>query len=173
MPSIYTPNTEENDVEDVEQEAEGQTTSLPVSDRRRRRAAKRGEPVAESAVEVPQITKKDRPTPSTRREVAAESNNPVVRFYEKTRQYLREVQDELNKVSWLSREDTMRLTYIVLIVTAVSAAFLGFVGFLFALLTQALATQGSTIGAGIVAVLLIVGVSGAWLFRDRLFPNLE
>src|SRR5947209_15802851 len=159
MPSIYTPNTEENDVEEnVEQEAEGQTTSLPVSDRRRRRAAKRGEPVAESAVEVPLITKKDRPTPSTRREVVP-STNPVVRFYENARQYLREVQDELNKVSWLSREDTMRLTYIVIVVTATSAAFLGFVGFLFALLTQALATQNSSIFAGVIAVLLIIGVA--------------
>jgi len=172
MPSIYTPNTEENDVEDVEQEAaEGQTTSLPLTDSRRRRAMKRGDVVTPDVPDASQTTaKKDRPTPSQRREVTV-STNPIVRVYQNFRQYLREVQDELGKVSWLSREDTLRLTRIVLVVTAAAAAFLGFVSFLFALLTQALATPGSTIGAGILAVLLIVGVSGAWLFRDRLFPG--
>ena len=58
------------------------------------------------------------------------------------------MRDELDKVAWLSREETIRLAYIVIIVTAISSAFLGGVGYLFALLTAALATASSTILAG-------------------------
>ena len=171
MPSIYTKKSDEDDVvDDVEQdeeEEELQASAPAVSDSRRRRQMKRGELPTATTADV-STTRKDRPTPSQRREVV-ESNNPIVRFYRGIIEYLQETRDELKKVAWLSREDTLRLTYIVLIVTAISAAFLGFVSFLFALLTQALATRASTVGAGALAMVLIVGVSGAWLFRDRLF----
>lgn len=41
------------------------------------------------------------------------------------RTYLTEVRNELNKVSWPSREDVMNLTRIVLIVTAITSVGLG------------------------------------------------
>jgi preprotein translocase SecE subunit len=85
--------------------------------------------------------------------------------------YRKETWDELKKVTWLSREENIRLTYIVLIVTAVSAAFLGLVSFLYGLLTQALASSTSGVAAGVVVIVMIIGVAAAWLLRDRLFPT--
>ncbi len=152
------------DAADDEEEAE-QVSAPPVSDSRRRRQLKRGEiPVVPDV----QPARKDRPTPSQRPETA-KSSNIIVHFYQNAVEYMQETRSELSKVAWLSREDTIRLTYIVLIVTAVSAAFLGLVGFIFALLVQAMSSAGSTIIAGLITVLLIIGVSGAWLFRERLF----
>jgi len=167
------PTDEEEDVmddlaEDEEEELEEQTGAPAVSDSRRRRMLKRGE--------VPVVTvspvRKDRPTPSNRPEVV-KSRNFVVRFFQGLATYFQETRTELSKVTWLSREDTMRLTYIVIVVTAVSAIFLGFVGFLFGLLTQALATNESTVLAGALTIGLIIVVSGAWFFRDRLFTRYE
>ncbi len=49
--------------------------------------------------------------------VAQRSDNPILR-------YIRETRAELAKVTWPSREEGIRLTIIVLIVTAVSSVFL-------------------------------------------------
>jgi preprotein translocase SecE subunit len=152
------------DAEDEEDEVE-QVAAPPVSDSRRRRQLKRGEIPVEAEV---QPARKERPTPSQRPETV-KSSNIIVRFFQNAVEYIQETRSELSKVAWLSREDTMRLTYIVLIVTAVSAAFLGLVGFIFGLLVQAMSSQGSTLIAGIITVLLVIAVAGAWLFRERLF----
>ena len=53
----------------------------------------------------------------TMTENAAKRSNPVGR-------YLREVRGELRKVTWPTREESIRLTIIVLIVTIVFALFL-------------------------------------------------
>lgn len=45
--------------------------------------------------------------------------------------YLRDTRMELSKVRWPTREEWMRLTGIVLLVTGVSAVFLGLVNYLF------------------------------------------
>jgi preprotein translocase SecE subunit len=155
------------DVEGEEDDDEEQISAPPVSDSRRRRKLKRGE-LLEEPTDTVQPARKDRPTPSQRPETA-KSSNPLVRFYQNGVEYFQEVRSELSKVAWLSREDTLRLTYIVLIVTAVSAAFLGLVSFLFGVLVQSLATTSSAVIAGVITIALIVGVSGVWLFRDRLF----
>src|SRR5258706_6816445 len=156
-----------DDVADEEEELEEQTSAPAVSDSRRRRMLKRGEvPVAVAPA------RKDRPTPSNRPE-AVKSRNFIVRFFQGLVLYFQETRSELGKVTWLSPEDTMRLTYIVIVVTAISAIFLGTVGFLFGLLTQALATDQSTILAGAITIGLIVVVAGAWFFRDRLFTRFE
>jgi preprotein translocase subunit SecE len=172
--STRRPEEDEEDlVEDVaeEEDEEEQVSAPAVSDRRRRRQLKRGETVAEVEA-APQPTRsKERPTPSQRAE-RVESSNPVVRFFQGVLEYFREVKAELDKVTWLSREDVLRLTYIVIIVTTVSALFLGLVSYIFGLLTQALA-GGSSIFAGAVTILLILGVAGAWLFRDSLFSRFE
>ncbi len=166
---------EEDLVEDVaeeDDEVEERVSAPAVSDRRRRRQLKRGEVVAEAdEPAAPQPIRKDRPTPSQRAEVV-KSSNFIVRFFQDIREYFQEVRAELSKVTWLSREDTLRLTYIVLVVTAISAIFLGTVSYIFGLLTQALA-GGSSILAGAVTILLIVVVAGAWLFRDSLFSRFE
>jgi preprotein translocase SecE subunit len=158
----------EEDEEDLVEDVDGEESAVSapaVSDSRRRRKMKRGEVVAEEVVEQP--ARKERPAPQR----TEKSSNFLVKFYENFVDYLRDVQSELNKVTWLSREDTLRLSYIVLIVTAIAAAFLGFVGFLFALLTQSLAS-GSVVSAALV-IGAIIAVSGVWLFRDRFFTNFD
>jgi preprotein translocase SecE subunit len=158
----------EEDEEDMIEEIEGdeESVSAPaVSDSRRRRKMKRGESVSEEVAEQP--ARKERTSPRA----DEKSSNFIVRAYENFIEYLRDVQSELNKVSWLSREDTLRLSYIVLIVTAIAAIFLGFVGFMFALLTQSLAS-GSVVSAALT-IGIIVAVSGMWLFRDRFFSNID
>jgi preprotein translocase SecE subunit len=163
---------EEDLIEDIEEEEEQQVAAAPVSDRRRRRKLKRGESVMEEADEEDsaalQPARKDRPTPSQRVETIR-SRNPIIRLYQSAVEYFRDVVSELRKVTWLSREDTLRLTYIVIAVTAASAAFLGLVSFLFGLLTQAMATSSSAIIAGIITMAIIIGVGGAWLLRERIF----
>ena len=154
------------DVEDDDEELE-QVNAPAVSDRRRRRQMKRGETVSEV---VAQPTRKDRPTPSQRPE-AARSKNFVVRFFQNTREYFLETKTELGKVVWLPREELLRLSYIVIMVTAISAIFLGTVSYIFGLLTQALTTN--TIVAGSITIGMIIVVAGAWLFRDRLFKTYE
>ncbi len=52
------------------------------------------------------------------------TNNPIV-------QYLKEARAEMNKVTWPTREEALRLTGIVLAVTAAMAAFLGFLDAVF------------------------------------------
>ena len=135
---------------------------------------KRGEsPVAQTTTdESPSgiTTRKDRPTPSQRGETV-QSSNIIIRVVQDLDTYRRETWDELKKVTWLSREENIRLTYIVLIVTAVSAAFLGLVSFLYGLLTQALASSTSGVAAGVVVIVMIIAVAGGWLLRDRLFPT--
>ena len=162
------PEEDEDLIEDVEAQDEEQASSAPVSDRRRRRQAKRGELPDAPSVAAVEPTRKDRPTPSQRQEVE-KSSNIVVRLYQDAVEYLRETKAELQKVTWLNREDTLRLTWIVIAVTAASAAVLGLVGFLFALLTQYIATANSTTIAGALTIGLIIIVGGAWLLRERLF----
>ncbi len=52
------------------------------------------------------------------------TNNPIV-------QYLKEARVEMSKVSWPTREEALRLTGIVLAVTAAMAAFLGLLDAIF------------------------------------------
>ena len=56
---------------------------------------------------------------------AIKEPNAVVRYY-------RETVGELRKVVWPTREEALRLTYIVLIVITVMAAVLGLADYLFA-----------------------------------------
>jgi preprotein translocase subunit SecE len=55
----------------------------------------------------------------TEKKPAVKPVNPVVR-------YLRETRGELKKVTWLTREESWRLTAIVLAVSALMAVFLWF-----------------------------------------------
>jgi preprotein translocase SecE subunit len=116
------------------------------------------------------VVRKSRPTPSQREE-SEKGGNFITRPIQGIVTYFKETQAELQKVTWLSREDAIRLTRIVVVVLIVSAAFLGLIGFLFGLLTQAIATSGSSVWAGALALGLVIVVAGAWLLRDRLFPN--
>jgi preprotein translocase subunit SecE len=155
---------------DEEEEVESRPAAPAVSDSRRRRQMKRGEVVTAEAPSQP--VRKDRPTPSQREEPTP-TRNPIVRFVRNVREYLRETQAELQKVSWPTREDTIRLTGIVISVTVASAVFLGFVSLLFSVLTTGLADANNKGFAAIIAVGLTIVVAGLWLFRDRLFGSIE
>jgi preprotein translocase SecE subunit len=113
---------------------------------------------------------KGRPTPSRDGEVR--SNNIVVRTTSRITTYINDVRFELRRVTWLSRPDLLRLSYIVLGATAATAAFLGIVSFIFGSLTGAIAQVNSAV-AGLIAIAIILLIAGGWLLRDRLFPNLE
>ena len=53
------------------------------------------------------------------------AKNDDKNFIQNFRSYLGEVRTELNKVSWPTREDVVRLTRIVLMVTVISSIGLG------------------------------------------------
>jgi preprotein translocase SecE subunit len=173
---ITTRRPEEDEEDFLEDEAEDEEEAVKpaapaVSDRRRRRQMKRGEVVAEEEAAAPEPKGKDRPTPSQREVV--KSRNVIVRGFQSIVEYFREVRIELGKVTWLSRQETLHMTYIVLIVTAISAAFLGLVSFLLGLVIQALAADSTRVLVGGITIVLIIVVSGAWLLRDRLFGTFD
>ena len=62
---------------------------------------------------------------------SGDQSNAIVRYFRETR-------GELRKVTWPTRQESQRLTAIVLGVTAVMAIFLGLLDFLFANSIQAL-----------------------------------
>ena len=76
--------------------------------------------------------------PAPQRDVArkgAKSNNAIIRYFQETA-------DELRKVSWPTREQTIRLSVIVLATTAISAIVLGVLDEVFRLLSSLLVNTG-------------------------------
>ncbi len=49
----------------------------------------------------------------------------------RVKSFLREVKNELTKVTWLSRQQTWNLTLVVIAVSLVVALFIGFLDFIF------------------------------------------
>jgi preprotein translocase SecE subunit len=139
-----------------------------LSDSRRRKMLKRGETIPEAAPASATTEGKGRPTPSQRDELAERDGNILTRSVERFQLYLKETWAELNKVNWPTPDEVRRLTYIVLAVTAITAALLGIVSFFFSVLTQRVADPATATVFGIITILLIVGVAFVWLFRERL-----
>lgn len=52
-----------------------------------------------------------------------------MKFLEKIKQFLKEVQIEMKRVNWLTRNDVLRYTIMVIIFSLVVAAYLGAVDF--------------------------------------------
>ncbi len=173
-PVTTRPEEEDEDMLEEATQEENQPVQPAVSDRRRRRMQARGIEVAadEEESRTGETAAKGRPTPSREGEVKR-SNNRVRRWIDGFITYLHDVRAEIGKVAWLSREETVRLSWIVIVVTAVSAAFLGVVSFLFGSLTAAVAQSDTSTIAGIASIVLIVVVAGGWLLRDRIFPNYQ
>ena len=57
-------------------------------------------------------------------------------IFEKTKVFFREVYVELRKTNWLTRNEIIRYTVLVLAVTIIVAAFLGGLDYLFSTLIQ-------------------------------------
>jgi preprotein translocase subunit SecE len=103
--------------------------------RRKRRGGEPEETTSEETVDENRgITEsKGRATPGKRTQKASEaqSGNAITRGVRGIREYFSGVQDELDKVVWPTREELLRLTRIVLLVTIASAAVLGLVSFIY------------------------------------------
>jgi preprotein translocase subunit SecE len=98
-------------------------------------------------------------TPSRRRQVEAEEEegNVATRTVGGLREYFEGVRSELGKVIWPTREETRRLTIIVLIALIISSIVLGAISLLF--------TELFKIGLGtpiILLVVMVVGVAGGF-----------
>lgn len=149
------------------------STERVVSDRRARSKAKRGESFVkvEEASVAAETQKKDRPTPSRRNapKAGTEKRNifqriPVVRpIYN----YLNASAAEMRKVTWPTRDETVRLTRMVLAVMIVSSIVLGtidlFYGWWF---RQALDNETLFLMLGVV-VSLVGGAFAYVVFAKR------
>lgn len=91
----------------------------------RRRRATRNEDVEEEDDQLVVSESKGKVTPGRRNQADEVRGNFITRPFLSFAEYLGEVNSELKKVSWPSREDTVRLTRIVLIVTIIASLLLG------------------------------------------------
>lgn len=113
--------------------------------------------------------RKGRATPGKRnRQVEAEARgNFIVRFFRGIRNYLHGVKEELEKVVWPTREELVRLSRIILIVTLTMAVALGILTFLFnELFKLGFENNG-------VFLLFFAGVGVLFFIGSRVFRNSE
>jgi preprotein translocase subunit SecE len=141
----------DDNVEELEEEIQEKPASKVSKDdderltlaekRARRRSRKRGETISgeiSTAGEAGAITeKKNRPTPSSRGKarVQHKQDPAIIRFLRgvpllggtlaSMANYFRNVYAEMLKVTWPSRQETNRLTWMVITVTAIFAVSLG------------------------------------------------
>jgi preprotein translocase subunit SecE len=141
--------------------------SAVVSDsRRRRRRAEETDEITQST------TRKDRPTPSTRQlkprgaATGLVYRIPVVRGIVT---YFKGVISELQKVTWPNREETTRLTSVVLGVTIAFAIVLGILDAFLAWWFQQAFSKSSEVVFLVIAAVVVVVAGGAYtVLRDRL-----
>lgn len=167
------PMTEEEMIADVQaDDTENDTAStgaVVVTPRRKRMISTPESEIAE--YDEP----KGRPTPSASgaRVIEPARQTGIAGVFEPIRAYFQDVFAELGRVAWPTREEAIRLTYIVIIVTAIVALFLGGVSYLFSLLTTAVANDNTSTIFGIVSIVVVIVVAGGWLMRDRLFGRYD
>jgi preprotein translocase SecE subunit len=96
--------------------------------RRRRRKQRGGDDDSASAEAQELAESKGRATPGRRAITeSTRSGNFLTRSFRNLREYLKGVKDELDKVVWPTREDTIRLSRIVLAVTIAASIVLGII----------------------------------------------
>ncbi len=106
-----------------------ETATENQTSRRRRGKEEEEEVVAEEAP-----ANKGRVTPGRRsRDNQEDEGNFVTRAFGNIREYLSGVREELQKVTWPTREEAVRLTRIVLITLLVAAIVMGTINYLFSL----------------------------------------
>jgi preprotein translocase subunit SecE len=106
---------------------------------------------------------KGRATPSRRRQIEAEeeTGNIATRSVGGLREYFEGVRSELGKVIWPTREETRRLTIIVLIALLISSLVLGAISLLFTELFKI----GLNTPIILLAVMLIAVAGGVFFMR--------
>lgn len=161
---------QERDEEDVIEETaeQGSRSDVVIAGSRRRRMVQSGD-TAVTEDEAP----KGRPTPTARAAEETQEKTGLAKTFAPLIEYFQDVFVELRKVKWPTREEALRLTYIVIAVTLVAALFLGGVSYLFSLLTTAVSNDNTSTLFGVITIVVIVLVTGGWLFRDRLFGRYE
>lgn len=95
-------------------------------------------------------------------ETTKKSRNERGNFLSGISTYIKEVRAEMNKVTWPTREEVVRLTRIVLLVTVLSALILGGISIL---LTEYMRIGLANPIVLVVTFAIIVGVT-IWRFRD-------
>jgi len=123
----------------------------------------------ESKTSAVEETRKERSAPATRQSKAGNgilSRIPIVRGLVA---YFRGVSSEMQKVTWPSREETTRLTGVVLGVTIAFAIALGILDSFFAWwFRQAFNTDSEIIFLGIAAAIIVLLGGGYVALRDRI-----
>jgi len=108
------------------------STDEAVEEKSRRRRRRGGDDNDSDESQDRSVTqRKDRSTRSRRSGEQVEGGNFITRSARGMREYLAGVRDELDKVVWPPREDTIRLSMIVIAVTTAASLALGAISFLF------------------------------------------
>lgn len=131
---------------------------LEKKGKRRRGKDDDGDTTADSGI----TAGKGRATPG-RRSGDSSSGNFLTNTFGGVSTYFREVMEEVEKVSWPTREETLRLTWIVLLTTIVSAIALGVISlFMSYIIRWGLNTP-------LILVAIVVGavaIAGVWIWRS-------
>ncbi len=111
--------------------------------------------------------RKGRATPGkrARQEASEEKGNFFVRTARGIANYFRGVKEELEKVVWPTREELIRLSRIIIVVTLFSAVVLGIMSFIF----NELFIQG--FNNNIIFLLFFVGVGVIYVVVSRFFKR--
>jgi preprotein translocase subunit SecE len=156
--------------DNADQDMNTEQNTAVVSDSRRRR--RRVEETDQAMQSTTTTSRKDRPTPSARSVKPRGSATglvyriPVVRGIVT---YFRGVISELQKVTWPNREETTRLTSVVLAVTIAFAIVLGILDtFLAWWFKQAFSETSELVFLGIAVGVVVVAGGAYTLLRNRL-----
>ncbi len=108
----------------------------------------------EESVEPGMTAPKGRATPG-RRTTEPDEGNAVTRTFGPVREYFDGVVEEVEKVTWPTREEAIRLSAIVLVTTVLSSIALGIIAFAYSLLFQFGLNQPMIFLAFLVLVLVV------------------
>jgi preprotein translocase SecE subunit len=163
--------TRTRSLDEKDETLEQQQNDATVSDSRRRRRQRR-DVQPEETTDSTVSTRKDRPTPSARKvKPRGKGSTGLINRIWGVRHlvaYFRGVSAELQKVTWPTREETTRLTGIVLAVTAAFAMALGLLDAFYSWWFRR-AFHGEDTMFLIVAGILAILVGGTYtLFRNRI-----
>lgn len=139
------------------------TNSTKESSRSARRRRNREIAAAKDSSAAAQVVRKDRPAP-VRREAQAGKGNIITRILRGIANYFTTTRAEIQKVTWPTRAESLRLSGIVLGVTVVSSIALGILDFFYGELFRI--GFNAPVVFGVVALVLAVVVIGAtWITR--------
>ncbi|PJF22984.1 MAG: preprotein translocase subunit SecE [Phototrophicales bacterium] len=112
---------------------------------------------------------KGKQTPGKRNRTASTDNqgNFIVRSIRSVQGYFQGVRDELRKVVWPTREELIRLSRIVIVVTLATSAILGAFSFLFTeLFVLGFENSLVFVGFGVAVLALYFYITRVYLKRD-------